>query len=93
VSQQLVPPPCTGGQVWHCESDVQLPHVPPLLLPPDELPLPPPELLPDDPLLLPENPLLEPVDPLLLLTTPELLPLLEKPLSVPPPSDESPNPG
>jgi hypothetical protein len=35
----LVPPPCTGGQeLWHSESDVQEPHVPPLLLP-LELPL------------------------------------------------------
>jgi hypothetical protein len=50
VSQQLVPPPWTGGQVcWHCRSLVQLPQVmPPLLLPlvpPELLPLPPPLLL------------------------------------------------
>jgi hypothetical protein len=90
MSQQLVPPPCTGGHAaWHCESDVQLPHVPPPLLLPDELPLLLPMLLPDElPLLLPlpelppENP---PPEPLPLLAPPELVPpLLVKPLSVPP---------
>lgn len=84
MSQQLVPPPCTGGQEdWHCESDVQLPHepllLPPLLLP-DELPvpelLPLPEELLEPPELLLDTPLLEPLPPLLLLTP---LPLPEPP--------------
>jgi hypothetical protein len=49
----LVPPPWTGGQeLWHSESDVQEPQVPPLLLP-VELPLPLPLLLLPLPLLLP----------------------------------------
>ena len=41
TSQQLVPPPCTGGHAaWHCELDEQLPHLPPpLLLPVELLPL------------------------------------------------------
>jgi len=50
ASQQLVPPPCTGGHVsWHCRSFEQAPQlVPPLLLPllpplpPLLPPLPPP---------------------------------------------------
>jgi hypothetical protein len=83
VSQQLVPPPWTGGHAdWHCESEVQLPQEPPPLLLPDEpllleepLLLPLPELLLDEPLLelLPPplllllKPLLLPVEPLLLL--------------------------
>jgi hypothetical protein len=102
VSQQLVPPPWTGGQDdWHCESDVQLPHEPPL--PPDDEPLllllVVPLLLP----LLPELLLLTPplLDPLLLLLKPplllpELLPLLllEPPSSLPPKGGEleSPDP-
>jgi hypothetical protein len=88
VSQQLVPPPWTGGQAdWHSESDVQLPHEPPpLLLPlplPDDEPLlllletplllPLPELLLDEPL---PDPLLLLLKPLLLPVEPELLPLL-----------------
>ena len=87
MSQQLVPPPWTGGQAdWHCESDVQLPHEPPLL----------PLLLPDEPLLLlltplllplpelpPDEPLLDPELPLLLLLTPLLLPLPELPPELP----------
>jgi hypothetical protein len=97
MSQQLVPPPCTGEHAaWHCESEVQLPQLPPSPpLLPEELPPLVPELLPDDPLLvllpvpelLPEKLLPEP--PLLLLT-PELLWL--KPLSVPP-SESSLNGG
>jgi len=56
VSQQLMPPPETGGQVsWHCASVAQLEHImAPLLLPlppPLPLPLPPPLLPPLPPLL------------------------------------------
>jgi hypothetical protein len=83
VSQQLVPPPWTGGQeLWHSLSVVQEPHVPPPLL----LPLLPPELLP---LLLPlelplELPLLLPLElPLLL---PLELPLLLEEWPSEPPS-------
>jgi hypothetical protein len=56
ISQQLVPPPWTGGQdSWQSKFVAQFPHViPPLLLP-----LPPPLLLPLlDPL---PDPLLEPL--------------------------------
>ncbi len=107
MSQQLVPPPWTGGHAdWHCESEVQLPQepllLPPLLLPDDE-PLPPLEpLLPPLPDPLPEEPLLEPLPLLLLLTPlllPELLPLLLLADTSPPPSPppksgglESPDP-
>jgi len=91
VSQQLVPPPWTGGHDdWHSESDVQLPHEPP---PPDDEPL----LLLETPLLLPlpelllDEPLLDPlllllVTPLLLPVEPELLPLLLLADTSPPPS-------
>jgi len=84
VSQQLVPPPCTGGHDdWHCESEVQLPHEPP---PPDDEPL----LLPV-PLLLPEPLLEEPLlDPLLLLLTPLLLPEPPELLPLLLPVNESP---
>jgi hypothetical protein len=95
VSQQLVPPPWTGGHDdWHCESDVQLPQVPPLL--PDELPVPlllpvVPELLPVPPELLPETPLLELLPPPLLLPEmlPLLLPVLPELLPLPPASPAS----
>jgi 5-(carboxyamino)imidazole ribonucleotide mutase len=86
-SQQLVPPPETGGQVsWQSKSEEQLLHVmPPLLLPleppllePLLLPLEPPLL---EPLLLPlELPLLEP---LLLPLEPPLLEPLLPPLELP----------
>jgi hypothetical protein len=105
VSQQLVPPPCTGGhELWHWLSEVheaQAPPLPPLLLlllPPElppELPLLPPELPPELPLLPPELPPLLP--PLLLAVSPP--PLLDPVLaaSLPPsrksaPDDESPEP-
>ena len=71
MSQQLVPPPWTGGHDdWHSESDVQLPQEPP---PPDDEPL----LLLETPLLLPlpelllDEPLLDPL--------PLLLPVNESP--------------
>ena len=86
MSQQLVPPPWTGGHAdWHCESVVQLPHEPP---PPDDEPL----LLPV-PLLLPELLLDEPLlDPLLLLLTPLLLPVAPELLPLLLPANESPPP-
>lgn len=94
MSQQLVPPPWTGGhEDWHCESDVQLPQVPPPLPLPDEPPLlllAVPELLPLPPELLLETPLLEPLPPLPLLlpVKPLLLPLPPE-LLLPPPSPAS----
>jgi hypothetical protein len=88
VSQQLVPPPWTGGhELWHSESVVQEPQVaPPLELPlePLLLPLELPELLPLELLLSPPELPLE-----LLLSPPELLPLLEL-LASEPPSCEPP---
>jgi hypothetical protein len=81
VSQQLVPPPWTGGhELSHSESVVQEPQVaPPLELPLEPLLLPLPPLLPLLPLELllwpPELLLLSPPE-LLLLSPPELLPLL-----------------
>jgi hypothetical protein len=79
VSQQLVPPPWTGGhELSHSESVVQEPQVaPPLELPlePLLLPLLPLELLLWPPeLLLLSPPELLPLE--LLLSPPELLPLL-----------------
>lgn len=85
MSQQLVPPPWTGGhEDWHCESDVQLPQEPPLL--PDDEPLPLLDPLPE--LLLLTPPLLDPLLPELLLLTPPLL-LPEEPLLL---ADTSPPP-
>jgi hypothetical protein len=84
VSQQLVPPPWTGGhELSHSESVVQEPQV----APPLELPL-----LPLEPLLLPllplELPLPLPLSPLELPLLPLELPLLpdEALPSLPPPS-------
>ncbi len=98
MSQQLVPPPWTGGHVEaHCASVVQLPHMPPPLLDP----LLPPELLPLElPLLPPLEPELPPLLPhedpeLLLLCPPELDPeLLPEllPLSLPASAPKSPRP-
>ena len=91
MSQQLVPPPWTGGHVLaHSESVVQLPHIPPPLLEPlpELLPVP---LLDPEPLLDPVpllEPLLEPAWPLLEpLPPPELLPESE-----PASSPKSPSP-
>ncbi len=83
MSQQLVPPPWTGGhELSHSESVVHDPQVPPPL----ELPLEP-LLLPLLPLLLPLELLLSPPELLplpLLLSPPELLPLPELLASEPP---------
>jgi hypothetical protein len=79
VSQQLVPPPWTGGhELWHSESVVQEPQVaPPLELPLEPLLLPLlPLLLPLELLLWPPELLLLSPPELLLLSPPELLPLL-----------------
>jgi hypothetical protein len=71
----LVPPPWTGGQaLWHSESVVHEPQVPPPLL--EELLLPlsssPPLLLPEELVLLPEEELVLPEE-LVLLPEEELV--------------------
>jgi hypothetical protein len=84
----LLPPPCTGGhELWHSESVVHDPHVPPpLLLAPLLLVLPPaspPPLL----LVLPPDPLPDVLPPLPDVLPPELEVLPPELLDVDPPSE------